>query len=191
LGHTPFSLYPRNFMPNAIQAALAYNGAVMVIFGTCALLLFPQQVQRIVGFKRQFTTKQLMIYRICGIWVALVGYASWTLAWHPPVGGTAGLELQRKACQALCAAHTVEVLVKVMSGSDSDDKNAGKINVFVNVFMNGHLALLLLLVSNDLLPVLVCSLVVVPVVVFGFLMFPHLGDPSISPWEQGKGLKQS
>jgi hypothetical protein len=78
-----------------------------------------------------------------------------------------------------------------MSGSDSDDKNAGKITVFVNVFMNGHLALLLLLVSNDLLPVLICSLVVVPVVVFGFLMFPHLGDPSISPWEQGKGLKQS
>merc|ERR1711865_221672 len=83
---------------------LGYNAVVLVAFGLFGLLLFPLQMLRKTGFKANLDNRQLMIYRVCGLWVAAAGVVS-------AVACTATLDSSQKkqACGFFAVVHLIEV----------------------------------------------------------------------------------
>ena len=66
-----------------ISLALGYQAIVLVVFGVIGLMLFPRQLlgrTKKSSKKPPLSTQELMVYRICGLWVASSGVASCTLA---------------------------------------------------------------------------------------------------------------
>ena len=117
-------------MPTIPTAVLAYQCSLLIIFGTVCLMLCPKELNAI-GLKVKLDDRQLVIYRICGLWVAASGVVS----------GLACTTLtqpthRRQACMFFCAIHSIEVAIKMA------DKPK-----LSHAFANGHLALLLLIAA--------------------------------------------
>ena len=112
-----------------LSPILAYHSVCLVVFGVVGLMFFPLQMLRMTGFKAHMEEKQLMIYRICGLWVAAGGIVS-LLAWMSEHRRT-----QWNACAFFAVVHGIELLIKMrgVPGSVS------------HLLANGHLVLLLVI----------------------------------------------
>eukprot|EP00747_Dinoflagellata_sp_TGD_P168892 gnl/TRDRNA2_/TRDRNA2_196384_c0_seq1.p1 gnl/TRDRNA2_/TRDRNA2_196384_c0~~gnl/TRDRNA2_/TRDRNA2_196384_c0_seq1.p1 ORF type:complete len:125 (+),score=13.13 gnl/TRDRNA2_/TRDRNA2_196384_c0_seq1:63-437(+) len=117
-----------------LQAALLYNAIAMVSFGMVALLIFPMHVQKLTGFKAVLNTRQVLMYRIAGVWVVFAGVVSWRVLYLTDA-------LQRELCWLLILAHAVELVVKLLIEWDIF---VNPIMDWMSKFSNAHLIVILL-----------------------------------------------
>eukprot|EP00164_Ancoracysta_twista_P010537 GFYU01015930.1.p1 GENE.GFYU01015930.1~~GFYU01015930.1.p1 ORF type:complete len:120 (+),score=18.01 GFYU01015930.1:59-418(+) len=112
-----------------VSAVLIYHSLGMLAFGILGLMIYPQEMLKKTGFKMEMTHRQLMIYRVCGLWVAAAGGVTTALAMY------ASYAMQKWALVFYALVHLTEVFIKFngIGGSGS------------HLFANGHLCVLLTL----------------------------------------------
>ena len=110
----------------SITFALAYNACILIIFGLC-LILIPRKVLKEMALK--MNEKDLMIYRVCGLWVVAGGIVS-AFSYY-----ALDSEIQRLAGYLFLVVHTTEAVIKMIAIPEMPKK----------IIANGHLALIFLL----------------------------------------------
>ena len=110
-----------------ISPLLFYHGLLVIIVGII-LLLFPHHIQPQCAF---MDNKQLLFYRICGIWVIFGGVVSLYI-WR-----YADKILKRNACFVFFILHFTELCVKMLSKLSGDS--------YLNMIGNGHFVILFFL----------------------------------------------
>merc|ERR1711915_126008 len=115
-----------------LSLALGWHALLLIVFGTLGLMLFPQKAVVSKWFRgATFSEQHLAIYRICGLWVASMGFVSaFALSGEQP-------QRQRLWCLFFALIHGVECLLKVRA-------RGWKLPVLA---ANGHLFALLLLAA--------------------------------------------
>jgi len=115
-----------------LEAALYYNGILMIIFGFILLLtttVANKMLQRAGINSKDYTERNYMIYRISGIWVITAGVVCTYVTYYLE------LKYQKLVCILMIIAHITEIIVKKIGIPESGASF---------FFANGHLALILL-----------------------------------------------
>ena len=110
-----------------VSPILLYHSISLVLFGAIGLMCFPLQMLRASGFKAPMEERQLMIYRICGLWVATSGVIS-AIVWY-----SGDEQIQRRACVLFALVHAIETVIKMRAIPGSVSQ----------LIANGHLVVLL------------------------------------------------
>ena len=95
--------------PTLARWSLLYQGAVLMLFGVLGLMIFPMQMLRSTGVKGNMNNKELMTYRVCGLWVTAGGFVSGAAFF------SGDAEMQQFVCAVFAVVNALEVGIKLDS----------------------------------------------------------------------------